>query len=363
MRILTVSHFFESHGGGIERVAGQLCRQFVSLGAKSAWLASNADPTPAGGIETVPIRCMNPIERYTGLPMPIPGVRGVRAMSREIGRSDAVIIHDALYITSILAMLIAKTRSKRVIIIQHIAAIPFASAALRVLMKLANAVVTRPMLRAADERIFISDTVRHELLGPRSQLGELLFNGVDTTIFYPASKKRTSSEKSASRRLLFVGRYVEKKGLRVLRALAEARPDMSFFMAGDGPIQPNSWGLPNVHDLGPQKQADLAELYRSVDLLILPSVGEGYPLVIQEAMACGLPAICGTPTDRADPATAGWVRGVEIDLAQSRQSALRCAEAIDTFRPSASERAKMSDYARRRYSWGLMAQRLLVAAQ
>ena len=134
-------------------------------------------------------------------------------------------------------------------------------------------------------------------------------------------------------------------------------------MAGDGPIQPNSWGLPNVHDLGPQKQADLAELYRSVDLLILPSVGEGYPLVIQEAMACGLPAICGTPTDRADPATAGWVRGVEIDLAQSRQSALRCAEAIDTFRPSASERAKMSDYARRRYSWGLMARELPVAAQ
>jgi starch synthase len=32
MRLLTVTHFYEAHGGGIERVAGRLNREFAALG-------------------------------------------------------------------------------------------------------------------------------------------------------------------------------------------------------------------------------------------------------------------------------------------------------------------------------------------
>jgi glycosyltransferase involved in cell wall biosynthesis len=366
LRILTVSHFFESHGGGIERVAGHLCRQFARLGALPVWIASDGDPLPAGDIEALPIGCLNPIEKLTGLPMPIPGIPGIRTLAREIGRSDVVIVHDALYLTSILALVIAKARSKRVTLIQHIAAIPFTSAALRALMRIANILITRPMLWAADERVFISDAVRRELLGSRYGRGTLLFNGVDGMVFHPVKDPRevvSGPKRYASRILLFVGRYVEKKGLRVLRALAEARPETTFLLVGDGPIRPSEWGLPNVHDLGPQAPKDLADLYRSANLLILPSVGEGYPLVIQEAMACGLPVVCGAPAERADPEAAQWVRGVEIDLTVPETSAQRCAEAIDSFSLSTTERAKMADYARRRYSWSAMARNLVAAIQ
>lgn len=362
MRILTVSHFFESHGGGIERVAGQLCRQFARLGATSAWAASDADPPPNGEIDAVGIACVNPTERLTGLPMPIPGARGIRSLAREVRRSDAVVIHDALYATSVIALVIAKARRKRVILIQHIAAIPFASPVLRSIMSAANRLVTRPMLRAADVRVFISDTVRENLLGSSGgQSAELLFNGVDGSIFHPG-EARTELPASA-RRILFVGRYVEKKGLAVVRALARLRPDLSFLLAGSGPIHPAEWGLANVHDLGPQSQDAIADLYRSVDLLILPSVGEGYPLVIQEAMACGLPVVCGRPSNRADPDAAKWLRGVAIDLAQPEESAQRCSDAIDTFNLSKADRAEMASYARCRYDWRAMAQSLMALAQ
>ena len=369
MRILTVTHFFEDHGGGIERVAGHLNRKFVELGAFAVWAASDADNAPDCVIEAVPLACFNPTEQVTGLPMPVPGLRAIRTLSREVRRSDAVVIHDALYFTSILALLIAKAQRKPTILIQHIASIPFSSAILRLVMKVANFLVTRPMLWAADARVFISNTVREELLGTPPRLpSELLFNGVDGTIFHPGAKAIPNAlscvdAANYKRRIVFVGRYVEKKGLAVLQSLAKMRPDLIFVLAGSGPERPREWCITNVHDIGPQKPEDLADLYRWADLLILPSVGEGFPLVIQEAMACGLPVICGIPAHRADPNAAQWLRGVPIDLSSPEVSAQRCADLIDDFELTLGESAEMARYALSRYDWQDMARRLISIAQ
>lgn len=371
MNILTISHFYEAHGGGIERVAGQLCRQFARQGATPQWAASASDALPAGDLKVIALRCIDPLEKLTGLPMPLPGPGAIWALQDAVRRSDAVVIHDALYATSILGMIIAKLHGKPVVLIQHIAAIPFRSPALRLLMRLANLVVTRPMLWAADVRIFISDTVRHDLLGtPARYPYKLLFNGVDSAIFYPPTPSEAGRNLPANthlspcaRRILFVGRYVEKKGLAVLRALAAARPECQFLLVGSGPLRPAEWGLGNVYDLGVQPPAALAELYRAADLLLLPTVGEGYPLVIQEAMASGLPVVCGAPAHRADPEAASWLRGVNIDLSDPQGSAQRCSAAIDSGGLTNREREAMIGYARERYSWQTMAQEILRLAQ
>lgn len=358
MHILMVSHFFESHLGGIERVAGHLSRQMIAQGADLVWAASAQDEAPED-VPAIALRCINPTERLTGLPMPIPGPGGMLALWRAVGRADAVVLHDALYVTSILALVMAKLRGKRMVLIQHIAGIPFASPVMRGVMALANALVTRPMLRAADRLVFISDTVRRDLLGDAARRDyALLFNGVDGAVF---SRLGPAAEglPQAKRRVLFVGRFVEKKGLAVLREVAAMRPDTCFLLAGAGPIRPADWGLPNVHDLGRQSAAQLAALYRSVDCLLLPSVGEGYPLVIQEAMACGLPVICGAPTDQADPEAGRWLRGIAVDLADPQGSAARVAIALDAPSLTLPQRAEMAAWAARRYSWAAMARSLL----
>jgi glycosyltransferase involved in cell wall biosynthesis len=99
---------------------------------------------------------------------------------------------------------------------------------------------------------------------------------------------------------LFVGRFVEKKGLAVLRRIATALPDSLFVMLGQGPVDPGAWGLDNVRVVGAVDQQTLARYYQSADLLVLPSVGEGLPLVVQEAMSAGLPAAVSSRTARAD---------------------------------------------------------------
>ena len=366
MKILTVTHFYENHGGGIERVAANLCRAFASDGHDAAWAASDDDPPPDSPIEAVPLRCANPTEGATGLPMPVPGFRAMRNLVRAIGASDVVIVHDALYLTSILAMVVAKFRGKPVVLIQHIAGIEFASRLLRELMGLANLLVTRPMLHAADQLVFISNEVRRELLGePADRDSLLLFNGVDTTIFHP----RDASSRHAIRLrhglpadstiAIFVGRFVTKKGMAVLEALARDRPALHLALVGSGPVRPDSWDLPNVHVLGQLSQQTIAELFGASDLLLLPSVGEGYPLVIQEAMACGLSVICGDRTARADPRASQWLRGVKIELSDPRASASRCSAAIDSLLDTPPDRAEMANYAAKTYNWTTMARVIL----
>ena len=84
-------------------------------------------------------------------------------------------------------------------------------------------------------------------------------------------------------------------------------PDIIWLLAGWGPIVPETWGLSNVRVERGRSGETLAPLYQVADLLVLPSVGEGFPLVIQEAISCGLPVLCTPETALADPATTGFV--------------------------------------------------------
>ena len=367
MRLLTVTHFFEAHGGGIERVAGALNREFRALGHVTHWAASDEDAPPAAGTAAaVPMRCWNLLERLTGLPMPIPGIAALRRLQRAIAAADAVVVHDALYISSIAAMLLAKRRGTPVLLVQHIADIPLSSPLLRRVIALANALVTRPMLRAADQIVFISDTTRRAFAHVATRRRPLLlFNGVDSATFHPgASDARAELDIPAeARMLLFVGRFVEKKGLAVIERVARARPDWRIVLAGRGPIDPALWGLANVTVAAGRSGPSLAALYRAADVLLLPSVGEGYPLVVQEAMACGLPVVCGEDSAAADPGAARWLRGVAVSLDDPEGTAGRviaAVAALDCAAPD-SDLGGMSAYAARTYDWAHTAQAMVAA--
>jgi alpha-maltose-1-phosphate synthase len=369
MRILSTTHFFSPHGGGIEIVAGHLCQQFNALGHEAIWAASASDAFFDPQIQTVPLRTVDPIEGITGLPMPLPMPSAIGALRKAVSEADAIVIHDCLYVTSAVAMLAAIRAKKPTLIIQHIAGIPLKNAILRGAVTLGNAALTKPMLRAADQVAFISETVRRAFDGvPTKRPPLMLFNGVDTTVFYPpanaASEPRATVALPRGKKVcLFVGRFVEKKGITILFELARLRPDLHFAFAGKGPLDPGNWNLCNVSTFRTLSGASLAALYRAADLLLLPSVGEGYPLVIQEAMACGLPVICSTETTGADPGANRWLTGVEVSPSEPKHSAAEISRRIDSFQLSMPERIEMAGYAARTYSWQLMATRLAAALQ
>nr|WP_246543427.1 glycosyltransferase family 4 protein [Novosphingobium profundi] len=377
---MMVSNFHEAHGGGIERVAGQLCRVFAKAGHAVTWAAcaqagaAGANEPDKAPYRTLALDCANPLERINGLPLLLPSPRALARLRAEVRAADLVVIHDSLYLTSIAALIFARRAHVPEVLIQHISAIPFQSAALRALMRLANTLVTRPMLRAARTLVFISASVREDLLGPRpARQSQLLFNGVDTALFHPFAPDERAERMAHVRAAhglpgdrplaLFAGRLVEKKGLPVLRALARLRPDVTFALAGTGPLDPAQWGLANVHPLGALDRATLAALYRSADALVLPSVGEGFPLVVQEAMASGLAVLCNEHSARADPDAARWIHGIEIDPAEPEASARRCAQALGVLLADPPDTTAMVAHARAAYDWEAMGAAILEAAR
>jgi glycosyltransferase involved in cell wall biosynthesis len=104
----------------------------------------------------------------------------------------------------------------------------------------------------------------------------------------------------------------------------------------------------------------MAALYRACDALVLPSYGEGFPLVLQEALASELPAVCGLETLRADPAMEAFVRGAAVYPDDPSRTAGEFVHVLDEM---LSERAEggggYRSFAESRYSWANAADRYL----
>jgi glycosyltransferase involved in cell wall biosynthesis len=125
-------------------------------------------------------------------------------------------------------------------------------------------------------------------------------------------------------------------------------PNCDFVFAGWGPIDPAKWALPNVRVAGSLAPDRLAELFRAADLLVLPSVGEGFPLVVQEAMACGTPAIISLETAAGFPGASDWAIAVD-PTAEAVAAAVRAALA-DRERVG-RRRAEVAAVARAEWDW------------
>jgi glycosyltransferase involved in cell wall biosynthesis len=363
VRVLMVSHYFAGRGGGIELVAAALAVALASRGFEIVWCATGAaDDAAHSRYCRIPLGSSAAAEKLLGIPYPLLYPSAWRTIFREAGRADVVLIHDALYLTSIVAYVAARICRKPIVLVQHVGVVPYRSIFLRTLMRAANCCIAQPLLRRAERVIFISRlTQRHFMRIAWRRPPVVVFNGVDAQVFTPALSQ---DEVAAARRslglplqakvALFVGRFVEKKGLVVLERLARLRTDVLFTFAGTGNLDPDAWQLPNTRVYTGLSGPSLAPLYRASDLLLLPSAGEGFPLVIQEALASGLPIICGSDTASADPAAAPFLQAVDVELRDPEATARRFSAEINRIlerAETAADRRARRAFALARYSW------------
>ena len=120
---------------------------------------------------------------------------------------------------------------------------------------------------------------------------------------------------------LLVGKFINKKRpadfIKALKIVHNTvRISIDAILVGDGPLRQDlealalSYHLP-IHFAGFCNQAYLPTFYRAADVLVLPSDSEEtWGLVVNEAMACGLPCIvsnaCGCYLDMIDEGKTGY---------------------------------------------------------
>lgn len=225
----------------------------------------------------------------------------------------------------------------------------------------------RWVVRRAAMITLVSEAMRERLLSQMPESRAMVLSmGVDTLSRFTPGNTRPGDE------LLFVGRLVEKKGLRhLLLALPQVlsrRPQVRLTVIGAGPelagLQRQVAELKleaQVRFLGALPQPALAEHYQRATVFVAPFVEadsgdqEGLGLVVAEAMACGCAVVVGdVPAVRDLVGDDGGVR-----VAARDHEAL--AASIVSLLEDDSRRSALGHAGRRmieeRFSWEAVSQR------
>lgn len=128
----------------------------------------------------------------------------------------------------------------------------------------------------------------------------VVHNGIDTNFFKPPKLKKTKSDFN----LVFVGRISEQKNLSfILKQIAGAKrkqtiSGLKLHIVGDGPLraQVEAYGKElgisdSITWYGWVNKNQIVSLCRKADFFVNPSLYEGMPNAVLEAMACGLPVL------------------------------------------------------------------------
>ncbi|MGB7379998.1 MAG: glycosyltransferase [Rivularia sp. (in: cyanobacteria)] len=158
--------------------------------------------------------------------------------------------------------------------------------------------------------IFVSQTSRqkHEKLGYHSKHNCVIPNGFDTSVFAPSSVaiKKIRFELSLPKDSILIGmmgRYHPMKDhrnfLEAAALISQKYDNLYFVLAGTGVDKDNKNLVDLIQDLQLVKKTrllgerrDIPRLAAAFDIFTLPSAyGEAFPLVVGEAMSCGVPCV------------------------------------------------------------------------
>lgn len=292
--VLHVSpHIYPDVLGGIGLTVHETASMLARNGrvtVTSSWARATIEPqkTPYDLVTFSPM--------WTVLGNPVtPGL--LKWIMSNLDQFDIVHLHSHLFLSSNVTALLTAIRSTPTVLSNHglvsgsyprSLQLAWTRFALKFLLNHCSKLVC---YTEADAAVFLR-------LGARLNQLAVIPNGVDTDKF--AFVERSFS---SPLRLVWLGRMAPEKGLdRLLIALHlmdERRRKVSLTLVGTGPLEGTVRGAISQLNLSevvtiqaPVPYDRVPEVLSKHDALILPSLTEGLPRVVLEAMSSGMPVLC-----------------------------------------------------------------------
>lgn len=222
----------------------------------------------------------------------------------------------------------------------------------------------RRALCHADRVIAVSSSLKRALVeqhGPQAQRITVIPNGVDVARFAPIARSEAEARlglRHAAPHILYVGAIAESKGIaHLLRAIHRLRHTAScpvqLTLVGQGEHDTTARALAGELDIadavafaGQRPNEEIPLWMNACDVVVLPSLSEGFGVVLVEAMACGKPVVattCGGPEDVVTPETGMLVP--PADDAALAEALLEVLRHGDRFRPQRIRQRALDNYA------------------
>ncbi len=228
---------------------------------------------------------------------PYLALRSLIIMKKESKKID--IVHSHGINAAVIGVLIKKLFKKPLVVSLHVE--------LNLLRTTFSTRFILFCLKKADCILVLTKKTKKKLikLGIDERKIKLFSYWVDQQIFSPQNKQQIRKQLKWDMHfnVLFVGRLVIEKGVKVLLDVAKKMPDIQFIFAGtgqlDNEVRQRSREYNNIIYLGKISNTKLTTYYNAADVLVVPSLienvkkeyEEGVPRVIIEALSCGLPII------------------------------------------------------------------------
>jgi glycosyltransferase involved in cell wall biosynthesis len=303
MKILMLSDYFQPHiGGGVEGVVLEVSRGLVERGHAVHLVTLKVMDAPRreeiDGIIVHRAPAL-PLTRLLGLQSTVSAA--ALPLALDVARSlqpDLIHAHNLFFSTTALAVALKRAIRRPLVTTMHLGAVDRLGGFSQAAAMLYERTVGRVILGSSDRVIAVSQAVADHgrRLAPRPDAVRTIPNGVDGARFFP----RRDGAPADRPRIALVGRLIFNKGPQYLIDAAPhilaRHPDVEFLIVGDGPMRQQLQAA--VEARGMERsfaflglRADIPALLQRATLLVRPSLSEGLPLTVLEAMACALPVV------------------------------------------------------------------------